>query len=80
MNSDPHDHDIRSGSDLKVPYCRLERSQRGPNYNAVKFFNKVPKNIRLLPINNFKSSIRKFLAMNAFYTYQEFLNCNMTNM
>ena len=79
MNSDHHDHDIRSGSDLKVPYW-LERSQRGPNYNAVKFFNKVPKNIRLLPINNFKSSIRKFLAMNAFYTYQEFLNCNMTNM
>ena len=77
MNSDHHDHDIRSGSDLKVPYCRFKRSQRGPNYNAVKLFNKVPKDIRLLPINNFQSSIRKFLAMNGFL---HFLDCNMTNM
>ena len=73
-NSDNHDHNTRSGLDLRVPYCRLERSQRGPNYNAVKFYNRVPTTVRLLPINSFKSRIGKFITINAFYTYQEYLN------
>ena len=68
-NSDFHNHNTRGGADLRIPYYRLEKCQRGPNYNAVKFYNKVPSNIRILPLNSFKSKIRKFLSLNAFYTY-----------
>ena len=68
--SDNHDHNTRSGLDLRVPYCRLERSQRGPNYNAVKFYNRVPTTVRLLPINSYKCRIRKFLSIHAFYTFK----------
>lgn len=70
-----HNHDTRGKENLVVKYCRLKRGQNGPNYWAIKFFNKLPISIRNLPLNIFKHRMKLFLIKKAFYNFNEFLNC-----
>ena len=47
---------------LNMPYCRLAMCQRSFLYNAVHFWNDIPKTIRDSPsIYKFKARLRKFL-------------------
>lgn len=57
-------------------FWRLRRCQSGPGYWAIKFFNKLPKELRDLPLRAFKRKVHEILVKNAFYNFNEFLNCN----
>lgn len=75
-----HNHCTRNKDKLVVKYCRLKRCQNGPNYWAIKFFNKLPQKIKDLPLQHFKQRIKKFLISKAFYSYNEYLTCNISDM
>lgn len=75
-NSDFHTYNTRNRNDLITPYFRLKKCQNGPNFLAVKYFNSLPSKIRDLPLKQFKQSIKKFLTLSAFYSTDDFLNCD----
>lgn len=78
-SADFHAYNTRYRSDLRAPYYRLERCQRGPFYNAVKAYNKLSSDIKYLNLLTFKKRTKKFLIIHVFYTFDEFLNCDVTN-
>lgn len=76
QNCQFHDHCTRRGKELRPQPLRLTRSQTGTNYFGIKFFNKLPTNVRE---SDEKSCLRKtkdLLVTKAFYTFEEFLNFN----
>ena len=75
-HGDTHDYKTRHRSDLVMSHCRLSRCQNRPEFIAVKLFNKIPLNMRALPVMQFKQKIKKVLCNNAFYSVQEYLDCN----
>lgn len=70
-----HNHDTRNKQNLVLNYWRLKRCQDGPGHLGIHFFNKIPDNIKELPMAEFKTKIKSFLIGNAFYSVSEFLNC-----
>lgn len=71
-----HQYETRNRSDILPDFWRLKRCQSGPGYWAIKFFNKLPKEVKDLPLYNFKKRVYGILAGNAFYSQHEFLNFN----
>ena len=73
-HGDVHDYSTRNRKNLVAPFCRLRRCQNRPEYIAVKIFNKLPLEVRELPLNGMKVRMKEILGMNAFYSVSEFLN------
>ena len=78
-NNDFHHYETRNREDLTTPYFRLRKCQNGPNFLAIKYFNKIPKKTRQLPLNQFKNRIKEFLISEAFYDVDSFLNYTFTS-
>ena len=74
-NGDVHFYHTRYRDDLVTGYCRLRRCQDGPRSLAIKFFNRLPNNVRSLPLKRFKTRVREFLIENSFYSFDEYFNC-----
>ncbi|XP_045477601.1 uncharacterized protein LOC123682843 [Harmonia axyridis] len=73
-HGDIHDHLTRGRSDLVAAHCRLTKSQKRPEYIAIKLFNRLPMGIRQLPLHKFKKTVKKHLANAAVYSTEEYLN------
>lgn len=73
-----HDYPTRNRTNLCLPQVRLKKSQNGPNFLGLKFFNKLPDEITVLPINKFKFQVKKFLSNKVYYSYHEFLCENVS--
>ena len=69
-----HGHDTRNKMNLVAPCWRLKRCQSGPGYWSIKFFNKLPQDIRGLPFKQFRDRVRALLMDNAFYSHAEYLS------
>ena len=78
-HSDLHEYDTRNKANLAIIYRRLKRCQNGPGFLGVSLFNKLPSHIKALSVKNFKCKVRDFLAEQAFYSVQEFLNCEVAS-
>ena len=76
---DIHSHDTRGKNRYVPSYCRINRCQNGPGYLAIKFFNKLPRFLTELPDNLFKRKLKCLLLEGAFYSFDEFLQCNFTD-
>lgn len=76
-HGDFHEYNTRNRENLVTMYCRLKRCQSRPEFMAVKLFNKLPPQIKELPVKNFKGKIKSFLVKQAFYSVQEYLNFNI---
>jgi len=50
------------------------RSQDGPGYFSIRFYNKLPSVVRDLPINHFKKKLKHLFLEKAFYSIEEYLN------
>lgn len=74
--SDVHSYNTRRRDDLYVQYGRLSVAQRGPIRTSQMLFNKLPSCMRSLPLRKLKAELKLFLIRNAFYSIDEFLNCN----
>lgn len=79
-HEDIHDYNTRSRSNLVPTYWRLRRCQNGPGYWAIKFFNVLPENVKALPAKSFKHRVKRFLINSAFYSFEEYLNSDLSMM
>ncbi|KAB0802089.1 hypothetical protein PPYR_04275 [Photinus pyralis] len=77
---DVHSYDTRQTTFLRVPFCRLTKSQNGPHITIYKLFNCLPDKIKQRDFTSYKDKLRKFLIANAFYSVQEFINYSKDNL
>uniref|UniRef100_A0A8D8SQ73 Uncharacterized protein n=1 Tax=Cacopsylla melanoneura TaxID=428564 RepID=A0A8D8SQ73_9HEMI len=52
--SEVHTYNTRQKNNLMTPAHRVNSARNGPNYFAIKLFNKIPHGIRDLPPKSFK--------------------------
>lgn len=72
-----HAHDTRHNNYIVLPIHRLERTKSQPLfYLAVKLYNKLPILVKQMSPIQYKSKIKRYLLENAFYTVQEYLDCD----
>ncbi|KAK9694736.1 hypothetical protein QE152_g33317 [Popillia japonica] len=76
-HSNNHGYETRNRTELLPKFCRLSKTQRNAEYLAIKFYNKLPSEVKLLPAGRFRSHIKGFLVARAFYSCEEFLACEM---
>lgn len=77
---DRHNHATRN-RDLIVPnYLRLQRTRDGTNYYCIKLYNVLPEAIKNLEFSQFKLKIKKFLKNKAFYSIEEYLQNNFSDL
>lgn len=72
-HGDLHEHDTRNCHKLRPGFFRLTRTQKSTSCLALKFYNVLPDNLKLLPPNVFKAEVKNLLVENAFYSHEEFL-------
>ena len=72
-NNDTHDYNTRQKNDLRIPKCRLKKTQQSTNYWGVRFFNMVSSPTKALPEAQFKKTIREHLVSAAYYSIEEFI-------
>ena len=71
-NDQRHSHGTRFAGQLSVPLWRLERCRGGPNYWAVKFYNRLPDELKNLPLAVFRRRVQDLLLRSALYDTEEF--------
>jgi hypothetical protein len=70
---DSHNLETRQSNNLYTPQANLSVYQKGAYYSGVKIFNKLPSNIKNVNdnITKFKTTLKRFLYANSFYTLEE---------
>ena len=71
-NSDFHNYDTRSASQLRQPRFRLTKSIK--NSLNLQLFNHIPDDIRSLNFDRFKLKMKRHFLNYCFYSEDEFLN------
>jgi hypothetical protein len=71
---DSHNLETRQSNNLYTPQANLSVYQKGAYYSGVKIFNKLPSNIKNVNVNitKFKTTSKRFLYANSFYTLEEY--------
>lgn len=64
----------RNDSVIMLPRHRLSLYERNVFYCGSKFYNALPREMRIKPLPSFKKDLKNFLAKEGFYTVEEFLN------
>lgn len=77
---DMHQYQTRNSNNILLPNVRLAKFIKSHKYLQVKFFNKLPNEIRLLDLSYFKTKISKWLISKAFYSVEEFLSCDVDSL
>lgn len=72
-NNHFHDYDTRLGDNVRHDFLRLQKSRLSINYYCIKFYNKLSNDIKRLPINQYKTELKKQLISKAVYSFDEFL-------
>lgn len=72
-NNNYHAYSTRGGAELQTPYRRLTKSQRGVNFLAPKYYNKLPAELRNMDMTKFRVQLKRLLVSKAYYSYDEFL-------
>jgi hypothetical protein len=72
---DSHNRETWQSNNLYTPQPNLSIYQKGAYYSGVNVFNKLPSNSKNVSgnINKFKSTLKKFVYINSFYTLEEYL-------
>ena len=76
-HGDIHAYGTRQKHNLIPEFCRLSKSQKSVGYISLQFYNKLPVSMRQMPTNRFKTSLKRFLMTNAFYTFEEYMSCSI---
>ena len=79
-HQDIHNYLTRNNNKLYPEFVRLKKCQNSPNFMGIKFFNVLPEAIRCLDTNLFKSKLKEYLISKSFYTYDEYLQNNFSDM
>jgi len=77
-NLEVHNHDTRSANNFHLPISNLTKYQKGAFYAGIKIFNNLPTHVKYVAneIQVFKSSLKRFLLSNSFYSTEEYFNSN----
>jgi hypothetical protein len=61
-------------TDIHMTQANLSIYKKGAYYSGVKIFNKLPSDIKNVNCNitKFKTTLKKFLCVNSFYTLEEY--------
>ena len=71
-----HDYNKKK-KDLIIPFFHTKNATYGPNYLAMKFYNKLQSmDTRSQDLRIFKRRVYNYLIDGCFYPYQEFLDIN----
>lgn len=73
-----HSYPTRNNSNLVPDFCRLERSKNGSRYLSIKFYNLVPARIKALNFNQYKTEIKNYLMINAFFSFEEYFSSSFS--
>ena len=73
-NSDYHNYNTRTRQNLCINYTRTERARDGHSHYGIKFFNILPQNIKDLSCIAFRTKLKNYLKLKAFYNFGEYLN------
>lgn len=68
-----HNYFTRNRNDLMIPPHNSVFYEKSPLYMGILFYNRIPQHIRSLPLNRFKSLVKKMLTDNCFYSVEEYL-------
>jgi hypothetical protein len=73
-NYDTHNLQARQSNNLYPPISSLTLYQKGVYYTGIKWFNKLPSELKELVLSPklFKSSLRRYLVSDCFYELDEF--------
>lgn len=74
-----HTYNTRT-DDYAYKKLRLTRSRDGLNYYCIKFFNAIPTHVRTMESKTFLAKLKSYLLKNAFYSFEEFMNSEFTQM
>jgi hypothetical protein len=76
VNSEIHDINTRTKSNLHQPLSHLSTHQKGTYCFGIKVFNSLPAQIERLSHNmrQFESALKGFLYSHSFYTLDEYFN------
>jgi hypothetical protein len=71
---DSHNLETRQSDNLYTPQANLSVYQKGAYYSGVEIFNKLPSNVKDANdnITKFKTTLKRFLYANSFYTLEEY--------
>lgn len=75
-----HNHNTRQRYDVQIDFLRLRTSWSATRHYAPAFFNKLPVRIRNIPLNQFKNKIKQFLLNRCFYSIDEFITYQVTDL
>lgn len=73
-----HHYQTRSRNNIHIEFHRINRSRDASNYFAPNFYNRLPNEIKKLPLKQFKARLKKLLLTKAFYCLNEFLTCDLS--
>lgn len=79
-HSQNHAYQTRHRNNIQQNFLRLQRSRDGTGYYCVKFFNKLPQQIKYLNFNAYKTKIKNYLKKKAFYNIDEYLQNDFSDM
>lgn len=72
QNNDHHHYTTRHRNELSIEFHRLKKTQTGTNHFGVKFYNRLPSKLQILPRHLFRKRIKGALVENAVYSFAEF--------
>jgi hypothetical protein len=77
-NSDIHNINTRTKSNLHQPSANVTAYQKGTYYYGIKVFNRLPSQIKDLSANRnlFRCKVENFLYSHSFYTLDEYFSYN----
>lgn len=73
-----HLHDTRGKSDLICRKPNFTYIQKNTHCSIIKIFNKLPINLRQLPLAKFKANLKNLLAQKVCYAVEEYLTDSLT--
>jgi hypothetical protein len=78
MNNEIHKYPTRNNSNLHLPTINLAKFYKGPYISGTKAFNHLPQYLKLMvsDIKRFKTSLKRFLYHNSFYSVKEYYELN----
>jgi exonuclease III len=80
INSEFHTLNTRTKHDLHMPAAKLTIYQRGTCYSGIKMFNHLPQTLKQVSNNipKFRTSLKRLLIENSFYSIEEFYSWKQT--
>uniref|UniRef100_A0A1B6KT88 Reverse transcriptase domain-containing protein n=2 Tax=Graphocephala atropunctata TaxID=36148 RepID=A0A1B6KT88_9HEMI len=80
VRGNTHNYNTRNINKLELPSIRLERTKKSHFFMEIKIFNKLPERAWLVSTDRFKFVVSKWLKEKVFYSVDEFLACDTSDM